>query len=84
MPIIGIFTLRGSHVATSLDNLKISYVHTPWRRRVFILHTFFVEHLFCTHSAYIYATHVSFRWSCKEHMDIVNQLGPTLQILSNL
>ena len=46
MPIIGILTLTGSHVATSLDNHKIRSVYTPWRQRRLNLHKFFVEHLF--------------------------------------
>lgn len=84
MPMIGTVTLTGSHVAASLDNLRISYVYTPWRQRVLNLHAFFCWAAFCTHCAYIYATHLSFRWSCKEYMYIVNQLGPTLQTLLNL
>ena len=53
MPMIGTLTLTGSHVATSLDNLKISYVYTPWRQRVLNLHAFFVEQLF-EHTVLIY------------------------------
>ena len=53
MPMIGPLTLTGSHVATSLDNLKISYVYTPWRQRVLNLHAFFVEQLF-VHTVLIY------------------------------
>ena len=53
MPMIGTVTLTGSHVAASLDNLRISYVYTPWRQRVLNLHALFVEQLF-VHTVLIY------------------------------